>query len=487
MTRRAASKPPENVINLTVGGTGSPAAVETEPEAPQAAPPEEKSPTWFWDLLREIPEHEWSRVYDVLLVRMGESKVAMAPGEKGYLRMFTAPVTLEEIRQKYGGGKYRCILEKNGRYKTSHDFEIQGSPIYDATRERPSNGDAPRGQGETALVEQFIEVLRDELQRSREVGQAPDAATDKVVQILSSASEKAMEMVTRHVPEQDGGNGIGALKDAILLLKELGLMGGTGGGDIMKTIAVLKELGLIGQPQPQADLLGQLKTMMDIYEKFSGLRGEAETAGPKDWKATAVQEGLRILGPAIDRIAQNPPRAGAQPPRPPAPAPAPAAAPARPMPAAAPAPIPSAPPPPAPTYRGGPLPVEPIDAAAPDAAQPEGGTAEPVPAAAAEDSFSEDSPQFRVWVSKRVVCMVTRGDDGESIVDFLHGAGAQKLLRALISAEPGMVTAFMLQDEVLKLAAQHPRWEECLQEAREYLLENEPLPSTTARSEALPA
>jgi hypothetical protein len=200
----------------------------------------------------------------------------------------------------------------------------------------------------------------------------------------------------------------------------------------------------------------------------------------------AAQEGIRVLAPIFERIASQPPRAGAQPPQPPPPAQRPGPAPAAQPAAAQPQPqrLPAPPPPPA---FGGPLSVERLDGtgsaafqAAPTSAdfQPENRapvpTSEPVPAGVAStDLFSEDSPEFRQWVSKRIVAMVRKGDEGAYIVDWLLEAGAKKFLSALVNSKPSDVTAYLLLDPILKFAVEDPSWDDTLKEAREYILQQE--------------
>lgn len=62
----------------------------------------------------------------------------------GYLEKFTRPVTFEEIRSKYGGGKYRFIIHGPGPFgkptiKGNKIYEIAGDPIMPASHQRPGN------------------------------------------------------------------------------------------------------------------------------------------------------------------------------------------------------------------------------------------------------------------------------------------------------------------------------------------------------------
>src|SRR5262249_31087073 len=155
------------------------------PAVPEAA--EEKPPTWFWDLLGSLPREQWGSKYSVLGWRL-EPKVPGLPGAKGFLFEEMQPITISFFKQNYGGGKFRCVLQENSRFKTTHDFDIEGNPKYDLTRENPNgvHGNAPAAaanNGNADFQKEFISVLREELARSRTAGQETTQGTDKVVEM----------------------------------------------------------------------------------------------------------------------------------------------------------------------------------------------------------------------------------------------------------------------------------------------------------------
>ncbi len=279
------------VININTSAPAS--SPETEkPEIPK----EEKPINWFFTDLAEKPAHEWGKVWSLELHRL-KPDVPGVPGTKGYLRIFTEPVTLETIRTNFGGGRFRLNLCKNGRWHTSHEFEIEGQPIYDVSRERPqanSNGNAAIGAD---LQKEFIGVLREELQRSRD-GQAPGG--EEVIKMLTSASEKAMEIVTRQsIPATDPAAQLNSLLSSAKTLADLRAPQSGGLGDLGQLlIPVLKPLleRLITPPDPLGDLT-KLAGLMDVLEK---IRGGGNDAPPKDWRAAAVQAVTSHLPEILD-------------------------------------------------------------------------------------------------------------------------------------------------------------------------------------------
>src|SRR5215469_5400591 len=112
----------------------TPVVVNVAPQSPAAAVPvadtkTELDPNWFFDKISALSADDWQRVYTLELHRM-EPKLPGVPGSKGYLDVFTEPITRAFIKNKYGGGKFRLVLLKNGRYQTCQNFDIEGEPIY---------------------------------------------------------------------------------------------------------------------------------------------------------------------------------------------------------------------------------------------------------------------------------------------------------------------------------------------------------------------
>jgi hypothetical protein len=279
------------VININ---TSTPAA---SPEIETTEPVKEEKPqNWFFTEIAEKPAHEWGRVWSLELHRV-KPDVPGVPGTKGYLRLFSEPVTLETIRSNFGGGRFRLNLLKHSRYNTSHEFEIEGQPIYDPNRERPAaNGNGNAGIGGD-LQKEFISVLREELQRSRD-GQTPGG--EEVIRMLTSASEKAMEIVTKQAaPATDPTSQLNSLLSAAKTLADLRAPQSNGLGELGQYLgpmlkAVMEKL--VTPVDPLAELT-KLAGLMDVLEK---IRGGASDAPPKDWRAAAVQAVTTHLPEILD-------------------------------------------------------------------------------------------------------------------------------------------------------------------------------------------
>jgi hypothetical protein len=460
LPRATADKAPAATLNINLP--------QQQPPEAAAAEVEEKSPTWFWEMIHQIAADDWGKKYDLLLLREGTSKVPMAEGFKGYLETLYAPIKPDYIKQKYGGGKFKIVLEKNSRYETSHTFEIEGQPLYDLSRERPGASPAASAVAGSStdskllqILEGQISKLNDQLATSQAQGRE-NPALHEAITILSTAYKEGIANIGA-----GGGNGGGSIIETIRTLKELGLIGGaSAGGGVVETIKVLKEIGLIGGQQN--DPMGQLNSMLAIFTKLDELRGGGE-GKPTDWKTMAVNklgEHLpELLTTVKETVSAN--AAVAQERRRAMEAQRETASVLRSqsVPAAAPAAPAANPAPPQPTVisDGGlrTVPINSARAAAPAEEQP-----------APVDGFDTNNEAYITFVKQRVVQLVVTGSSGESIVDFLDGAKpefAQQLIQYPVEA----VTSFFRADPILATAVAHPRWNDVLEEARAYILENE--------------
>jgi hypothetical protein len=297
---------------------------------------------------------------------------------------------------------------------------------------------------------------------------------------MSSAAEKAMDMITKRVPDS-----------APPVNKST---------EIRETISLLKDLGIIGQPQPQPkslieqiaelvgnpvfgpmirdffvpknplDQLGQVTTLFDVIEKIRGAAGDG--GGKKDWRAMlaegAIQRGpdiLKEIGELLDknREAASERRAAAE-------ANARAMEIARTMPPpgqlAAAAPVASAPQ--SAPIAAAPLRVVPLD----NVAQPSPSASSPAAATipAAEGLSQKDTDAVAAFMKKRIVEMLDEGRDAEDVVDFIDDVDPT-VNNLLAEHTPDMVTMFLRGDPLLGKAVQSPNWKQFLSVAQEYIKE----------------
>jgi len=289
LPRKIDASPATPVININ---TSAPAS-SPETEKP-VVPKEEKEINWFFTELADKPTHEWGRVWSLELHRL-KPDVPGVPGTKGYLRLFSEPVTLETIRSNFGGGRFRLNLCKNGRWHTSHEFEIEGQPIYDPNRERPAvNGNAAISGD---FQKELVSMLREELQRGRD-GQAPGG--EEVIKMLTSASEKAMEIVTKQTtPASDPAAQLNALLSAAKTLADLRAPQSNGLGELGQYIGPLLKAVMEKLVTP-VDPLAELQKMAGLMDVLEKIRGGAGDAPPKDWRAAAVQAVTSHLPEILD-------------------------------------------------------------------------------------------------------------------------------------------------------------------------------------------
>lgn len=443
--------------------------VGTQPQEtpPAPAPPEEKPENWFFDKITAIPSELWAKENILELHRL-EPKLPGVPGSKGFIDVFTEPVTKTLIKSRYGGGKFRLILLKNSKYQTCHDFDIMGDPIYARGREIPPNGDGPAGNLEGRLLnmlETNLKEMKEEVRR-REANGQPDTAFEKSVDLLNTAYTTAIHNVQR-----EPASPTALLKDLVETAQKLGMFtsGNGGGGNILETIKVLKELGVLGGGAQQ-NPLEQLNLFLGIFEKIDALRGEAGGGRRGDWKQVLAERAAEHLPQIITAIGApgRAPRAVA-PQRPQIP---PAAA----QPQAPPAPVavqqvqPAQRRMPAPAVPSGPLRVVPAEEGS---VAPANAQAEEQPATSAVEVIT-DEEFYIAGVKRRVVQLVRNGDvDGTMVVDFLEMAWPQAVnyLEAFPAEE---VTKFFSQDPILAAAVEMPHWQRVLQEAQAYLHEDLP-------------
>lgn len=440
---------PTTVINLAPQSSETPA----EPEKPQER--EEKDPGWFISEMMKIPANEWEKIYHLELQRL-EPKVPGVAGSKGYLWTFFGPITYADVKKRWGGGKFRMDLCKNGHYFKTHNFDIEGDPIYDRSREiPPANGSNGNGLGGNAdFQKEFISVLREELQRSRESNNG--TGSEHVIEMLTKASERAMEIVTKQAPSAaDPLSQMNALLAAAKTLAELRAPA-AGSGTLTEAITLLSNLGVLQKPKTLADQIADAKALKEL------LGGDA--AEPKGWRERAVDIVAGHLPEILDtfkapavaaqaRATEANARARtaetlrtvpidrSQPQAPPAAA---VAAPAQNV-----------------RVDGG-LTLEPRDAAAP-AAMP----AAPAPTPVTQEQYDEG-------MKIQVVNMMRYGASGSAIAAFLEDVKPE-LAKDLASYSEQTITQFFLQDPILKYMAEDPRWQEVLSDAREFLSE-EPVP-----------
>jgi hypothetical protein len=452
---------PQIVINPPVT-TNLPSA-----DPPKAEDREDREPGWFISDMMKIPANEWEKIYHLELQRL-EPKVPGVAGSKGYLWTFFAPITYADVKKRWGGGKFRMDLCKNGHYWKTHNFDIEGEPIYDRSRELPPANGNGNIASNADFQREFISVLREELQRSRESNQGQPTGADKLVEMFVKANDKAVEMVSKQAPAQrDPADQVDKLLSAAEKLANL-RQPNAGAGQSLGDKLLDKLIDKLLNPRDPIEELTKLSGLFDVLEK---IRGDSTGGAPKDWKAAAVQSLTNHLPEILDalktpavtaqaRAQEAAARARAaetlrtvpvhQPQQPPqAPAPAAAAA------------------PPAPSIRvDGGLTLEPRETAG------TGAGVEVLPLEHQPAPVPTSQEQYDEGMKIQCVNMMRYGASGSAIATFLEDVKPE-LAKDLVTFPEQAVTDFFLKDPILKWMVQDERWREVLAEAREYLNEAE--------------
>ncbi|HVC00268.1 MAG TPA: hypothetical protein VNJ12_13190 [Candidatus Dormibacteraeota bacterium] len=412
-----------------------------EDMAPTGAEQRTESKPTFWEYEQSLTPKDWE--HHIVYLTREEPKTGIK-GMGGYLTKISQPFTIEDVKRAWGGYEFSYIMNRDGKILYSGRFKVEAEPKYDESRETVAGSNGDRGQN--AIVGQFVDVLREELARSRE---SANPASEEAIKLLSAASTRAMDIVLKQVPQQ--GSPISQLGELVTAAKNLGLVGGGngGGGGIAEVVTLLKTLGLIKDP------MEQIKTQLEMMKLFDDLRGESR-GGKRDWKETLVEKVGDALPRVFEEVGKNREaemrivqqrfeaaralRGGPPATRPGVPAPVP------------PAPQPNQ----MPSISAG-LPIESFSPGA------------PMPAEAPAAAPPPDAPEV-TFLKKRMVQMFLADEEAEIIVDFLE-AGIPGFCNDLLTYSNATLTDFLGRDPLFADAVKNPRWPLFLSEARAYLSE----------------
>jgi hypothetical protein len=473
MPRVASLKQPQATIQIN-----------TAPQPAEQAPPqeekhEEKPPRWFFDKLAEIPTNDWGRIWTIELHRL-EPTVPGMPGSKGYLAMFSAPVTLNDIKETYGGGKFQMNLCKNGRWETSHSFPIDGPPKYDLTRERPVNA-AANGNG-SGTDSKLLDMLQSQIQRLNEQivalqSKNENDGTNRAIDVVAEGANKVIGMVTSNASQ--ARSTASEMREMIGALKDLNIIGAPAAPqkslmqEFMELLQspVLKPYldRLLGPTDPLGEL-GKLSGALDLLDKIR------PGGGKSDWRAALVEQGIPAARDLITTISER--RAAdveiARQARARAEAQERTAHTARELneqrlrattSATAPGPAATTTVETSAGVLASAFRVVPMDSS--ERAQPAVASAEAGPTTANADEFLKG-------VKLRFVELLASSEDSEFIVDWLEGCRPD-MIESIVKYTPQQLTAYFQNDPILAHAVAHPRWAQWLADARAYLTEAEAL------------
>jgi len=123
----------------------------------------------------------------------------------GYLEKFTRPVTFEEIRSKYGGGKYRFIIHGPGplgrpTIKGNKLYEIAGDPIIPISHQRPAVNATPQ----TGIPESVSDIVEKAISTH-------EKTADRLSEENRELTREMKQMLVASINRGDGG-----LKEAMM-------------------------------------------------------------------------------------------------------------------------------------------------------------------------------------------------------------------------------------------------------------------------------
>lgn len=443
------------------------------PQPSQTEDPATDQPLSFWERIAAVPEDEWWSG------TMGDKgwKVYLYEDRPGspYLAVIAHAFDIEWVRQEYGGGAYRAMLnDPSGRMVSHQKFTIDGEP-----RKKPPQSAtvaAPQSAQNDPMLA-MVEMIREEQRATREM--LRDIMTRDQRPVTNSSGEQQLTLAV--LPTVLGG--VVKVFESMMprqqsntlddLIKFKQLMGEP--RDVLSELARLKEFGLIsGAGAGGGDILAQLEVVSKVAERLgfsAGGGGKSITElivekGPELLKA--FQQGIseyrqleekRLETAKYLAAAQRQP-VPAQQPAQPQPIPAGAVVPTRQPAQAQPGPQPQFTPATSPTPT--PLTVEPIgaDAAGQSIPIPPGATGQEVVEAMTQPQLTE--AQLNV-IKQKVAQSIVNGVSGEDIVGWL-AVEAPVVLNGFVGYPVAQVEMFFKSDPILGQAAASPNFKTALKE-----------------------
>jgi len=189
---------------------------------------------------------------------------------------FSAPFTEEDVRARFGGGKYVMWLygpPKKQSLVGRYTLELEGQPIVNSV---PRNGNGATGS-ESVALEAMRMYANPEFMRMQ-------------MQMMMTAATEAMSLIKSQIPQAQ--DPLATLRNA----KEILGVGASPEHGLLDTIRVLKELGVVGSPEKKGveEILSLITTL-----KTSGL---IASGVPKADLASTFASNLPML---VDRMVQG--------------------------------------------------------------------------------------------------------------------------------------------------------------------------------------
>jgi len=440
------------------GELGAPETLSRKEELRQ-----ELSELDFWEKLKAIPTSDWEHRVSAYLYRVkGDYREEGRPFNRpprgaGYLEIFTQPFTIEEIRQRFGGGTYWCMV--NWDAKGEHGGLFSGKfTIIGQAKTDTSAGAANKSTEEflIGLVEKQMADVKANLTK-------PDEAVAKVMEMMGKANDATVKMLEKQIPQ--AADPMTQLSSMLALLKDLRTIDTPApkadvDSGFIKNLELFERLGLLSKRNDNP-----LDGVGKVFESLKNLGiipavGGGGGSGRDDWKvafANHAPEILRSVEGIVTRVVQ-----GIIQTRVPSPVQAAQIAAGSARPGTILAGSRGATPTAAPGSAAGSQP----SAQTPGA--PAGGNAPPAPAPGSEaEQIAQAQVIVESWMWLRLVELFKGGTSGEDIASFLQLA-APEAATYFGAMSPAELETMFQGHPILQQISQHPRLKAFIEEFHAY-------------------
>lgn len=426
-TRTRRQQTDGSTITVTVPSNGTPPADS-----------EQKSPIDFWEACANVPPSGWGTDYMIYVYRDDP------PGRlSGYIAKLTESIEREDFAQRFGGYKYRLMLNKNGKMVAATTHNVALPPKAIGSMDPAMLGSAGSflqgggtGMDQTALI-QFADIIRQQVEKQ-------NPADKNTIELLMNASKSAMDIMKTQTPNP---------MDTVRLVMEMMRQNAKPEDETTKLL-----MGKIIEKAftpAENSVATQIESVLKIAEAL-GMRPGGGSRGP-DLGTMFVSKIPDLISGAVtlmtkyQAIVENNRRIAEMQRLPANHNLAPGSIPVQPQPA----PQPAAAAPPA-TFT--PLEREPIGAAAAEIA-----TAPGMP--------QDDDPVFFERMKQKVVQNIMMGVPAESIIDYIS-IESPVLITVLREANEEQLKKFFTDDAVLRQAANFAGFDQVIRNAVSYMRDN---------------
>src|SRR5579863_4975235 len=230
---------------------------------------------------------------------------------------FSAPFGEEDLRQRFGGGRYVIWLlgpPKKHNLVGKYHVTLDGQPIVNGTPRQAPGTDGNSVAMQALQMMNSPEIMRMQFDMMRN-------AAMSVIELMKSQMPQAQDplQTLRNAKEILGvGNGGGehGLLDTIRTLKELGLIGSPekkGVEEILALITTLKTSGLISSGAPKADLAATFANNLPmLVDRLVGGLHEFRLNSEAQERTVRLQRGeIRASDPNVIDVAPSPAQSAA--------------------------------------------------------------------------------------------------------------------------------------------------------------------------------